>query len=69
MSIKSIMMPTVFTVEEDASIQEVADHMVRGRCIACSSFGPARSATSSVSPPQNLLEWDRDQESLASGTT
>jgi CBS domain-containing protein len=68
-TVKDIMMPAVFTVEEDASIQEVADRMVRGQLhrLLVVRTDTKRDIVGIVST-LDLLEWIRNQESFASAS-
>ena len=68
-TVKDIMMPAVFTVEEDATIREVADRMVRGQLhrLLVVRAGTKRDIVGIVSTI-DLLTWIRDQEALFSGS-
>lgn len=67
-TVKDIMMPAIFTVEEDATIQEIADRMVRGRLhrLLVVRAGTKRDIVGLVST-LDLLEWIRD-DSLSTDT-
>lgn len=60
-TVKDIMMPAVFTVEEDAPISEVADRMVRGQLhrLLVVRSGTKRDVVGIVSAI-DLLEWIRE---------
>lgn len=60
-TVRDIMMPAVFTVEEGASIREVADRMVRGRLhrLLVVKTGTKREIVGIISS-LDLLDWIRD---------
>lgn len=60
-TVQDIMMPTIFTVEEEASVHEIADRMVRGhlhRLLVVRS-GTKRDIVGIISSI-DVLEWLRD---------
>ena len=61
-TVKDIMMPAIFTVEEDAPIHEVADRMVRGQLhrLLVVRAGTKRDVVGIISAI-DLLEWVREQ--------
>jgi len=61
-TVRDIMMPAVFTVEEDAPIHEVADRMVRAQIhrLFVVHSGTKREVAGIISAI-DVLEWVRDQ--------
>lgn len=61
-TVRDIMMPAVFTVEEDAPIQEVADRMVRAKIhrLLVVHSGTKRDIAGIISAI-DVLAWVRDQ--------
>lgn len=61
-SVRDIMMPAVFTVEEDTPIHEVADRMVRAKIhrLLVVHSGTKRDIAGIISAI-DVLEWVRDQ--------
>ncbi|MEF8816607.1 MAG: CBS domain-containing protein [Salinibacter sp.] len=68
-TVRDIMMPAVFTVEEDAPIHEVADRMVRAQIhrLFVVHAGTKRDIAGLISAI-DVLEWVRDQGSATDGT-
>lgn len=62
-TVEDIMMPAIFTVEEDAPIHEVADRMVRGQLhrLLVVRPGTKRDVVGIVSAI-DLLDWIREQK-------
>ena len=65
-TVRDIMMPAIFTVEEDASIHQLADRMVRGQLhrLLVVRAGTKREVVGLVSAI-DLLEWVREQGETA----
>lgn len=61
-TVKDLMMPAIFSVEEDAPIQEIADRMIRGRLhrLLVVRSGTKRDIVGLVST-LDLLEWIREE--------
>lgn len=68
-TVRDIMMPAVFTVEEDAPLHEVADRMVRAQIhrLLVVHAGTKRDVAGIISA-MDVLEWVRDQGSATDGT-
>lgn len=66
-TVRDVMMPALFTVEEDAPINEVADRMVRGHLhrLLVVRAGTKRDIVGIVSS-MDLLEWIRAQRDTTS---
>lgn len=69
-TVRDIMMPAVFTVEEDAPIHEVADRMVRAQIhrLLVVHSGTKRDVAGIISAI-DVLEWVRDQGGSATDAT
>jgi len=68
-SVRDIMMPAIFTVDEDATVYKLADRMVRGRLhrLLVVRSGTKRDVVGIVTAI-DLLEWIRDERPAAKGT-
>ncbi len=68
-TVRDIMMPAIFTVEEDATVYKLADRMVRGRLhrLLVVRSGTKRDVVGIVTAI-DLLEWIREERPSVNGT-